>query len=817
MKNILDRAIMAMRNSTPATQEVDDAAARVRAKLEADINKVVPHPMAMERISSCADYQALIPAYLTKSLTDKKALLLEDHTRECVSCRNALVAARTYPRTNSGGHRPPLRRNQSGTWRWAAVAASILLIVGYTQMNVIRDLVWPIEVSAIAQTVDGKMYLVSGAELKPIAAGQKIERHQVIRTARDSGAILQLADGSKIEVRERSELSLDRASDGVKIGLDRGSVIVTAAKQRSGHLYVGTDDCTVSVVGTVFSVNTGAKGSRVSVVEGEVHVEHSGASKALLPGQQLSTTPILANVPIEQDIAWSREADIHREMLREALAFVQDLGARMAAEELRYSSNLLNVIPENTVVMAALPNVTESFGQAYDAFRQRILENAVLKTWWIEQNQRQNGPTLDELVQNVRRIGSYLGPEIVVLVPHSTGGNDAPVLIAETTNPEGLLSALPNFAFKDVTIKVEAGLLVISPEPALVNQVLALRRSNAPSAFTTTKLYARVSNAYREGVGWLAAADLERLFIAEPPPAEVTQLGISDAQQLLIEQKTGSAGASFHATLGFNQPRRGMVSWLAQPGPIGALEFVSPGAYGAAAVATKDPSQIVDDLFTFFQSVEPDAIEEINEVQRTHRIDIRRDLAEPLGTEFLFAVDGPILPNPSWKVVVEVYDAARLQNSIEWMISEYNREASAQQQPTLNLTAQSVDGRTFYTVSVPDVPQQIHYTFWTGYLIAAPSRTLLTEAIQYKDTGNSLAKSAEFRAQLPADGRNYVSGFFYQNASSLVPSVAQSVAQMVPTLVCLYGESDRIMMSSKGMLAVNLASLAGIVQQVNPR
>lgn len=146
----------------------------------------------------------------------------------------------------------------------------------------------------------------------------QIDGRKAFRSERQTGTTLVLPDESRVEMRSRTELSFERAADGVRILLKNGSILVSAAKQRSGHLYVKTKDVAVSVVGTVFLVKAEPEGSRVAVIEGEVRVQKGATTERLFPGEQVATNPALAELPFIQEISWSRHAAEHFSTLQQS-------------------------------------------------------------------------------------------------------------------------------------------------------------------------------------------------------------------------------------------------------------------------------------------------------------------------------------------------------------------------------------------------------------------------------------------------------------------------------------------------------------------
>ena len=233
-----------------------------------------------------------------------------------------------------------------------------------------------------------------------------------IRTAKGSTALVRMTDGSLIEMSERAGLSLDAAAKGNTINLGRGRIIVQAAKQRPRHLYVAANDCLVSVTGTIFSVNNGTKGSRVSVVEGEVRVKQANRESVLHPGNQVTTHASVAAVPVRQEIAWSRNAAHYDELLAELTAAGRDIDQQVARPGLRTASRLLDLAPAGTKAWIGLPNLGTNLDETQRLLDEKIAESPALKQWWGDHRLLAARRRLPRDDRQLGALGRNLGDEV---------------------------------------------------------------------------------------------------------------------------------------------------------------------------------------------------------------------------------------------------------------------------------------------------------------------------------------------------------------------------------------------------------------------
>jgi membrane-associated phospholipid phosphatase len=68
-------------------------------------------------------------------------------------------------------------------------------------------------------------------------------------------------------------------------------------------------------------------------------------------------------------------------------------------------------------------------------------------------------------------------------------------------------------------------------------------------------------------------------------------------------------------------------------------------------------------------------------LQKNHGLNLRNDIAAPLGGEYAFAIDGPVFPTPSWKLVFQVNDPARLQQTFEQVVTEVLKRTTHVERP----------------------------------------------------------------------------------------------------------------------------------------
>jgi ferric-dicitrate binding protein FerR (iron transport regulator) len=856
MKNDkFDRMLSQIRN-----QRVDeDVVARAGDRVWNALAGAQSADLSTHKLRTCADFQALIPEYLGRQLPQARAFLFEDHLHACVACRHALERARAGESQTVWHPAPPRRRLPIFGWAMAmAMTAAAAVAVGALSLSMG---IFPGQhvVRGAVQNINGSVYAVVGDQVRMIPAGYQVRSGDEIRTTKGSTAVVRLLDGSLVEMGERAEVSLSREWKGTTIHLDGGQVIVQAAKQRTGHLYVATDDSLVSVKGTIFSVNRGLKGTRVAVIEGVVSVDYNETTSELHAGDEATSNANVAKIPIQDEIAWSKNSAKYLALLGD-FAVLQKQFAAIPSPGLRYSSNLLQYVPDHTVVYVAIPNLAGTLGEAGRIFQDRLEQSPALRHWWHEQ-QKGKGPKLQDMLEQFKTFNSYLGDEIVFAVGKDGSTYSPPVILARV-HQSGLESflqkenrrlssngsqnalrtvsnpwAISTTPGEPLLIYVKGDMLMASPNPIELQKVaMRVQQANAQqdtaSQFAATPFHGQIEHAYQQGAGWLFCADMEQI-VSRNVQSNVdgeAAAEIGNLQYLTVEHREVAGKTDNRAELRFASERQGIASWLAAPASMGSLEFVSPNASVVTSAVIKNPRSIMEGLFQMIGSGDPNLKQNfgqhMSEFEAKTGVNVLDDIAAPLGGEVTMAFDGPVLPTPRWKLIFEVYDPATLQSTIAKLVDSYNREGSVEGH-SFQLTKQQVGSQTYYVINSPQQPSvEVDYTFVDSYLIAAPDGGTLAQAIQNRQAGYTLTHSPGFQALLPRDGYTNFSAIFYHNLGPVVGPIAEQLkstgtltsqqrqsidaltANSAPGLIYAYGEPDRIVVASNtGFMGFDLGTL----------
>lgn len=840
----LDQAIHELRADEPDVKNLCASAERVWERVLAAQGEQADGT-EFQVIHGCADVRVLLPAFYKQELASARALIVQDHLRECASCRSHV-----YGRGLEGDAAAKWKIEAAPRgfqWSFAKLAligatAATLIAVTWGGVN------WYFGelpgIHAQVASIDGQAVAEGFSGIRLLKQGDQVGAGEFIRTSGGSHARVRLFDGSEVEMNQRAEFAVSANRRDTTIHLDQGSIIVHAAKRRTGHLYVSAPDCNVAVTGTVFSVNSGTKGSRVSVIEGEVRVKHSGQESILHSGDQVATTQAVGVVPVREEIAWSKDLDQELVLLAEFAKLHKQL-EQIPMPAPRYESKILPLLPEDTVLYIGIPNLGDALQQANQVFQQQLSKSPVLQQWWNQGGHATQHPTPEELIAEIRTLSRYLGDEVVITMSGSaTHHEGSPVLVSEVRQ-DGLEDFLQNHLAATLSnhqgnpndsemhvvnpqtlpslTESTDGMIMLVRENMLVvgGDVASVRQMNAQIAaggggFGGTDFGKRILNVYSQGAETLVAVNFGNIVNTtqhENTPA-FRSSGFSNVKYLIATRGESSNQGDNRLTLEFEGQRQGLASWLAAPAPMGSLDYVSANAGAVFSVVGKQPASMVDDIFNMVSGEDANFQKDLAETNAKLGFDIRDDLASALGGEMTIALDGPVLPTPSWKAIVEVNSTGAVQLALEKIIQHINLEAQREGQPGVTLDQQQVRGRTFYTVHAkgPGLTMEYDYTFADGYMLIAPSRALLIAALEAHADGTSLARSASFHSILPSDNQANFSAMFYQNLGPILQPLAsqltsnqfavlqQLAADSKPSAICAYGEQDRIEVATNGKL-----------------
>jgi len=846
-RHLFDQIVNEIKNDPIPEGHLEQARRRALSKMVQKPSDTALDAAGVEQISGCTDFQKLIPAYVKKELSEARMTLVQDHTSSCVPCRKYLHQIK-----ESGQVKRPERVVKAPTsmpltyvWRIAAVFILFSVVgLGYKTLD-IRNWFTP---AADIQIVDGDLYSLSNHQLVRHTSSEVLSYGQEIRAPRDRNAMVKMPDGTVVEVARRSIFSMERSGEDTTMNLLAGKAIIEAADQGKNHFFVQTPDCKVTVKGTVFSVNSGPKGSRVSVLEGKVHVQRGKTTSVLLPGNQFSSGESLKPVPLEREVAWS-DAPSRLEPFLSSLSKAQaQFEAEILEDGTRYQSQLLPLMPSETSVYGAIPNIGGPTLNIVESIQEQLRKYPELNAAMNQKNTNPINEDFDRAIHLLGELSSYLGNEIAFGLSFQDGEVAAPLFLAEASGKAGLeaflttelqaIEAETGEAFLDHIVFVNdpqsetqsedtlyiwatSPYIAASSQVAILQDLKGYMTTGSNPNFTSTEFFGTLDELYQTGVSIVFGIDVTTIVERADEKEMIEASGFADVQDFIFVKREAVFDSSFELNITFKSDRKGIASWLAEPSPMESLSFVSPDASGFVSISLIDPEFMLNDVIQVMSQSEN--IQTLVSQEEEDLFELIHDIAVALGGEVTVAFDGPLFPIPSWKVIAELYDGALLGETIDQILDLSNQHNDFD----LVRIPSDFNGYSVFEVKSQRFGWNFYYAIIDGYLVAVPNLGLLDQTLKNRNFNLSIATSEKFLSILPANSYNEFSFLFYQDLSAIsdplskvFPNASKEDLELMktfqealaPKLVYGYAEQQRIAVAATGGESILNLLMAQLLQ-----
>ena len=408
---------------------------------------------------------------------------------------------------------------------------------------------------------------------------------------------------------------------------------------------------------------------------------------------------------------------------------------------------------------------------------------------------------------------------------------------------------------KQLSVWLKGDLLIASVGVDIFQEIDKAIEDNG-SKFMESGLYTQLVQYYDNGAKFLAGVDLQALLDLQQNSTEVDAeaesalrlSGLANAEFLIVHNGQDSSGTNssspnssdvnFSAELIFNGERTGIMSLFADAAPMGSLDFFSINTVFVSAFILKSPELIIQEI----KQVSGESWDSTSSESEVS-VEIIENLLASFGGEVAFGLDGPALPTPSWKIVLEVNDETLLQETITRMIAIANKQPSDSDNH-IKIIPMEMNGHKAYQIELSVNPSindegnnievSINYAYIDGYLIAAPNVAFLERAIKQYQSGIGLLSSRTFQSLLAQGGDFDVSGIAYSRIEQLLTDLTKSLPKGLsrsqqkdlrkirgensqPSIFTVTGQPERLRLTHSGNFfpdissIMSMQSLAGIL------